>query len=96
VSRNALARLYWCATALWGEAEGYKWVRAALTNQDFFQGIFERKLGLCRPAAVAALKELSKKDEGTRRTALVRLNHYATTIALETLSEEGVAELLRA
>ena len=94
VSRNALARLWWCAETLYSEGEGYTLVREALVNQDFFQAIFERQFGLYPPAARACLRSLKNATEGERREATRRLNHYLTTIELEALTEEDVVALL--
>lgn len=63
VSRNALARLYWAARTLRESDDDYSLVDRALANQDFFQAIFERSLGLYRPAATACLKVLGESSE---------------------------------
>lgn len=96
VSRNALARLWWCAESLRSDQDGYGLARQALAKQDLFQAIFERQFGLYPPAARACLRrfgggDVSEKEwrDGTRR-----LNHYLTTIVLESLSEEDILELL--
>lgn len=96
VSRNALARLYWCAETLYSESEGYEWVRQALANQDLFQAIFEREFGLYPPAARACLRVLRNAGEQEHREATRRLNHSLTTIALESLTEEQIVRLLTA
>lgn len=95
VSRNALARLYWTARTLRESTEDYSLVDQALGNQDFFQAIFERALGLYRPAAIACLNTLGGSSEDERRLALRRLNHYLTTIALEALDEDEISSYLR-
>jgi hypothetical protein len=96
VSRNALARLWWCADALYSKGDGYQLVREALSKQDLFQAIFERQFGLYPAAARACLKTLSNKSEGEWREATRKLNHYLTTIVVESLTEEQVAELIQA
>lgn len=95
ISRNTFARLWWCAECLYDERDGYKWVEAALANQDFFQGIFERELGLYPPAARACIRVLLDETEEQRRQALKRLNHLLTTIVLEVLDEQQIMNLLR-
>jgi hypothetical protein len=93
-SRNALSRLYWCASTLYSENEGFYWVELALQNQDLYQAIFERKFSLYPPAVKACLKELKDKTETERREATRRLNHHLTTIVLETLSEDDIRQLI--
>lgn len=93
-SRNAVARLYWAGETLYSDADDYRLAVEALHNQDFFQAIFERKLGLYRPAAVACLKALKDYDEKGRRDAVKRLNHYLTTISAETLQVEELEAVL--
>lgn len=94
VSRNALSRLWWCGQTLGSPQDGYRLAREALQNQDFFQTIFERELGLYPPAARACLHALRNATEDERRMAVKRLNHYLTTIAVEVLSEEDIVSLL--
>jgi hypothetical protein len=96
VSRNSLARLYWCAAALHTEEDGYRYVIDALTKQDLFQAIFERKFGLYQPAAKACLEEMVQASEQEWRVGVRRLNHYLTTSVVEILSKEEVKELLTA
>lgn len=93
VSRNALARLWWCAEALYSQEDDYVLVRRVMSNQDLFQAIFERKFGLYPQAARAVLSYLSENKEPHRLVAK-RLNHYLTTIAVEILGEEEIVELL--
>lgn len=88
VSRNAFARLWWCAKALYTEEDGYDLVNIALSNQDLFQGIFERKFGLCVPVARACVRGLINSSQDETRKATKELNYYFTTIAAEALSEE--------
>lgn len=90
VSRNAFARLWWCAEALYTEEDGYDLVNIALSSQDFFQGIFERMFGLYVPAARACVRVLRDSSEDERRQATKELNHYFTTIVAEALSEEDI------
>ena len=56
VSRNALARLWWCAESLHTGAEGYHLARLVLAKQDLFQAVFERDFGLYPPAARACVR----------------------------------------
>lgn len=94
VSRNTFARLWWCAEALHSEADGYDLVAMALSSQDLFQGIFERKLGLYVPAARACVRALGNCSDAARRRATKELNHYFTTIAAEALTEEEIVSSL--
>ena len=93
VSRNALARLFWCADAL-HSGEDYSLTTQALENQDFFQAMFERAFGLYPPAVRACLEVLDRASETERRSAARKLNHYLTTITLEALDENDVRHLL--
>lgn len=95
VSRNTMARLWWCGEALFSDEDGYSLAREALSNQDFFQAIFERQFGLYPPAARACLSALRDASEGERREATRRLNHYLTTVTLETLTEEDIVALIQ-
>ncbi len=95
ISRNAVARLWWCAETL-SEQDDYSVSRIALSNQDFFQQAFERKFGLSVPASRAYFLTLENGTELERREAGVRLNHYFTTIAGSWLIEEDVVELIEA
>jgi len=94
VSRNAFARLWWCAEALYTEEDGYDLVHIVLSSQDFFQAIFERELGLYVPAARACVRVLRDSSEDERRQATKELNHYFTTIVAEALSEEDIIHSL--
>jgi hypothetical protein len=94
VSRNCLARLWWCAHALFSDKDGYRLVRAALAKQDLFQAIFERKFGLYAPAARACIRRLRNSAEKDFRSATEKLNQYLTTIVLESLNEKDVEKLL--
>lgn len=96
ISRNALARLWWCAESLDSNSEGYDLVQIALSKQDFFQAVFEREFGLCLPVAKACLRALKDCTEDERREATKNLNHYFTTVAAETLSEpQVIGDLLK-
>lgn len=92
-SRNALARIYLCAETLHSEEDGYELVRRALGNTDLYSGIFERKLGLAPAAARAAVRALDHPGID-HRPSLLRLNHVATTLALECMSGEEVSTFL--
>ena len=94
VSRNALARLWWCAESLYSEVDGYSLARQALAKQDLFQAIFERKFGLYPPAARACLRKFRDASEEEWREGTRRLNHYLTTIVLEALMEDNILALL--
>jgi hypothetical protein len=94
VSRNSLARLWWCARSLHSTTEGYRLVRAALEKQDLFQAVFERKFGLYPAAARACIRQLKGEPEVVFREATKKLNQYLTTIVVETLSERDVEKLL--
>ena len=94
ISRNALARLWWCVESLYSESDGYELVNLALGNQDFFQAVFERGFSLYIPAARACLRTLRNASEDERREAVRELNHYFTTITAEALSEEDISQKL--
>lgn len=94
ISRNTFARLWWCAESLHSNEDGYDLVRIALSSQDFFQAIFERKFSLCVPVAKACLMTLEDHSEDDRREATKELNHYFTTIVAEALSEQDVVRNL--
>jgi hypothetical protein len=94
MSRNALARLFWCADLLWTEDNGYALAREAIANQDFYQAIFERALGNYPPAARAALRVLRDADEGQRRRVLRNLNYHLSTTALEAMEEDELVAVL--
>jgi hypothetical protein len=96
VSRNALARVWWCGESLHSEHDGYTLARDVLSNQDLFQNIYERYFGLYPPAARAFIRKYRGTPEKEFRDGAKRLNHYLTTIVLETLSEEDVTELMSA
>lgn len=94
ISRNALARLWWCAESLRSEFDGYEAARDALLNQDLFQAIFERRLGLYPPLARAILDRFKGATQAEFRLPVKRLNNYATTFVLETLSEDDLGNML--
>ena len=94
VSRNALSRLWWCARSLHSRDDGYRLAHEVLAKQDLFQAIFERDFGLYPPAARACVRHFADASEGEWRRGTLRLNHLLTTVALETLSEDDVLELL--
>lgn len=96
VSRNALARLWWCGASLVTDDDEYALAQQVLQRQDLFQAIFERRLGLYPPAARACVRELFHASEDRWRRAIARLNHVITTISLETLTEDDITSLLRA
>ncbi len=96
VSRNALARLWWCAETLRSDQDGYGLARQALARQDLFQAIFERQFGLYPPVARTCLRRFGGDDVSERewREGTRRLNHYLTTLVLESLSEDGILDIL--
>jgi hypothetical protein len=94
VSRNALARLWWCGETLRSDAGDYALVRRAFAKQDLYQAVFEREIGLCAPAARACVKVLAGLSEADWRYRMRRLGFYATTISLEVLSETEIEHLL--
>ncbi|MFC2076819.1 DUF6339 family protein [candidate division KSB1 bacterium] len=94
VSRNALARLYWCARALYNKQEKHKYVRKAFQKQDLFQAIFERRLGLHTPAVRACLDVYLTEPEDVFRKGLKRLDHHLTTHALESMNIKDIKELI--
>jgi hypothetical protein len=94
VSRNALARLFWCGETLWSEDRGYELARKALERQDFFQAVFERRFGLYRPAARAAVLKLANTKEQVWRNSLKGLNFCLSTMVIEAMDEESITNLL--
>ncbi len=92
VSRNTFARLWWVAEAFEGD---YDAARAAISNQDLFQAVFERRLGLYPPAARACFAELSGLPEGAMRDAAARLQFILGTTVLEALDEAAIRAILR-
>lgn len=95
VSRNAAARLWWCAEAMQDADSGYALTRQALANQDLFVAVFERKFGIYPPAARAAVSELAGKTGKEIQAAARRLNHFLTTQAAEVLDQAAISSLLR-
>lgn len=95
VSRNALARLWWCGHSLYTQNDGYDLARAVLGKQDLFQAIFEREFGLYAPAARACVRRFGDGAvEKEWRDALRKLNYVATTTVLEALDEADLTALL--
>jgi hypothetical protein len=94
VSRNALARLFWCGEALWSQEDGYDVARAALHRQDFFQAVFERRFGLYRPAARSCVMRLADATELAWRNSLKGLNFCLSTMVVEAMDESAVGKLL--
>ena len=92
--RNTLARIWWCAEILYDELDGYTLARQAISNQDFYQSIFDREFALYPPAAKACVRGLSSSSEEERRRVTRELNHYFTTIAVETLEEADIVGLI--
>ena len=94
MSRNALARLFWCADVLVDSGGNYELVGRMLSNQDLFTGVFERRFGLVPAVARACATRLPELREDDRRLALRRLNLRASTVVLEVATEEDVLRLL--
>ena len=84
-ARNALARLYWSADALVQDPDDSSLVPTLLGNQDFFVGVFERRIGLYPPAAQACAIALADSSESERRNVLARLNFVLSTSVMEEL-----------
>lgn len=93
MSRNALARLYWCGEQLVTNGN-YELAQAVISKQDFFQAIFERKLGNYPPAARACARLLQDEVEDTWREVLRRLNYELSTTVLEVTSEDDLLNLI--
>ena len=93
-SRNALSRLWWAGECLVDQEGNYLWARRALEKQDLFQAIFERRFGLYRPAARACLRKYWQAPEKDWREGTKWLNHYLTTLVVESLTEEEILALL--
>ena len=96
VSRNGLARLFWCADVLYDSQKKYSSAKTLLENQDFYQAVLERKFGLFPPAARACVATLGSASEAARREVTKKLNHYFTTISVETLSQKDIEALIAA
>jgi hypothetical protein len=94
MSRNAVARLFWCAKVLWTPDDGYRYSDIVLGNQDFYQGLFERTLGLHGPLVAAAAAVLEHSDEDERRETLKNLNHIMTTVTVEVLNPDELGRLV--
>jgi hypothetical protein len=94
ISHNALGRLWWCVETLYNESDEYDLVDVALSSQDFFTQMFDRKFSLYIPAGKAYIRTLRNASEDERRKAARELNHYFTTIAAEALSEEDITQKL--
>ena len=94
VSRNTLARLWWCAETLWSEDDQYELVHLVFRRQDLFQAVFDREFGLYPPAARACVGVLHEANEQQWRNATRRLNNILTTTVLETLNEGDIRSIL--
>lgn len=92
-SRNAFARLYWAAETLYTEDDGYDLARRVLTNTDLYSGVFERKLALHPPTAQLCVRQLDAPDVD-HRPALLRLNHFATTLVIECATTQQLSTAL--
>lgn len=94
VSRNTLARLWWAGESLWSADDGYRLAEEVLGKQDLFQAIFERRFGLYPPAARACIRRYRDAAQAKWRDGTRKLNHYLTTIVVESLTEEDIYALL--
>jgi hypothetical protein len=94
VSRNAMARLFWCADVLVDSQGTYELVGRMLSNQDLFTGVFERSFGLVPTVARVCAIKLPELREDDRRLALRRLSLRASTVVLEAVTEEDVVNML--
>jgi len=93
-ARNAATRLYWIADVSFSERSDYSAVPTLFGNTDLMSGIFERKLGLDRRAALHFSERLAPEKEKIRREVLRDLNLVLTTTALEFLSVDDLKELV--
>jgi hypothetical protein len=93
MSRQALARLWWCAEIL-GTEDGYRLARTAVRRQDLYQAVFEREFGLYPPAARACIKFFDGRSENEAREGTRRLNQLLSTLVLETLDEDDIMQML--
>lgn len=93
VSRNALARIWWCAETL-RDGDDYSLAEKAISNQDFFQQSFERKFGLNKLVAKAYFEELSDASKDQRRIVGRKLNHFFTTTSGAYADEEITKSLI--
>ncbi len=94
MSRNALARLFWCADVLVDRHGNYELAGRMLSNQDLFAGVFERRFGLVPTVARVCAISLPDLREDDRRLALRRLNLRASTVVLEVATDDDVHRLL--
>ena len=94
ISRNALARLFWCGASLFTTEDQYSLAKSVIERQDLFQNIFERGFSLYQPAARACVRELRDSGEKQWRIAAVNLDHQLTTTTLEALDEEYIRSML--
>lgn len=94
MSRNAVGRLYWCGEQLHNEDCGYDLARKVISRQDFYQAIFERKLGNFRPAARACARLLADEPEDVWRNVAKRLNYELSTTVLEVATETQLTEMI--
>jgi hypothetical protein len=95
-SRNAICRLYCVAERLHTPEDGYKWCTSVFSQQDKQQSIFERKFGLYPPACLAILKLTAGKPGAVTQAISKRLNHIATTLVVDAMTEQEISDALRA
>jgi hypothetical protein len=93
-SRNALSRLWWAAECLVDQNGNYLWAQRVFEKQDLFQAIFERRFGLYPPAARACVQKYWQAVERRWREGTQWLNHYLTTLVVESLTEDEILALL--
>ena len=90
-TRNTLARLWWAAETL--DAD-YELARSAVSDQDLFQSVMDRRYSAYPAAARACFQTLEGRSEEESREALKWLQQVLSTTALECLSSDEVAGIL--
>ena len=94
ISRNTFARLWWCGHTSYSPEGGYSLSKRFFANQDRFNSIFERELGLSTLIARGCIDALEDVSEDQSRFVVRILNHYFTTLAAEDISEEQLSQLI--
>ena len=99
VSRHAIARLWWLCDSSAGD---YEAAAKILGNQDVFQAIFEREIGVVPGLAplLAEVFDLGTDDAPTgsdfRLKVMKTINQMASVTKIETLSPAEMRSLLEA
>lgn len=98
VSRHALARLWWLGTAMGGD---YELAGRALHNQDVFQALFERNVGMipALPRVLLDVARIGTEDQSItgeqfRGEVMVAVQQLAEVTRLEALEESELRELV--